>query len=255
MLLNLDDVRSFNFPVGEMHVQLSQEVLNEKLVDLQYNFSGNESIVKLGLVVHTLRNHRVFVRKLIMPYIPFSREDRVFEQGGSFALSWFADYINSLNIAEIVVTDPHSQVATSLIKRCNVIHQWNIFAKYFKNKADFVLVAPDKGSRLKIQELDALVDAYGILTFEKKRDLSTGKILEHSPLDWKDEYSGKDFYVVDDLCDRGGTFVSVANKIKELSPNSKMVLMVSHGFFTHEKGVHVFDGVYDEVYTKDGRVM
>lgn len=33
-------VRSFNFPVGEMHIQLPEEVLSRKFVDINYSFSG-----------------------------------------------------------------------------------------------------------------------------------------------------------------------------------------------------------------------
>ena len=260
--LNIDDVRSFNFPVGEMHVQIDPLLLEDlsklkhadRMVDLFYNFSGNESVLKLSLVAHTLRLNYISVRNLFIPYVPFSREDRSFEPGGSFALAWFAGIVNEIKARNVIVIDPHSDVVQKYIDRCNVIEQHDVFSGYLYSKENFILVAPDKGALPKIKKLAECegIKPLGILHFEKERELSTGKIIGHRPLDWKESYLNLPFYVVDDICDGGATPVSVCKAIKQLSPNSKIILMFSHGFFT--RGLSVFDFLADEIYTKDGRV-
>ena len=176
----------------------------------------------------------------------------MFENGGSFGLAFFANIVNSANARVVSAIDVHSPACIDLIKNLHVIQQHEVFVEKFRNKTGFVLVAPDKGSLPKIEKLAFCVDEFGVLTFDKERELSTGKILRHYPKDWRDDYLGKDFYIVDDICDGGATYVSIGKQLKILSPNSKVVLMVTHGFFT--KGLDVFNDIIDEVYTKEGKI-
>lgn len=49
----------------------------------------------------------------------------------------------------------------------------------------------------------------------------------------------------------GGTFIAIAKELKKHKPK-QIVLMITHGFFT--KGLEVFDGLIDEIYTRKGKV-
>lgn len=52
--------------------------------------------------------------------------------------------------------------------------------------------------------------------------------------------------VIDDLCDAGGTFVGVASKIKEINPNRRLAIFVTH--MVNPKGITTLSENYDEVY-------
>ncbi len=58
----------------------------------------------------------------------------------------------------------------------------------------------------------------------------------------------KDFplVVMDDLCDAGGTFVGIANKIREVNPDRKLAIYVTH--MVNPKGITTLSENYDEVY-------
>ena len=62
------------------------------------------------------------------------------------------------------------------------------------------------------------------------------------------------FYIVDDICDGGRTFIEIAKYLKEADSidSSRIHLMVTHGFFT--KGLGVFDGLIDHIYTRKGKI-
>lgn len=251
--LTLDDVRSFNFPVGEMHIQLPENILTRNFVDITYEYSGNESVIKFMMIGDTLKRLGISIRTIYIPYLPFSREDRAFEKGGSFGLAFFADIVNRMEPNKVIVTDAHSDIALDLIRNSHNIEQHTVFVDHFRKKNDFVLVAPDKGALPKIKKLADCVDEIGVLTFDKERELSTGKIIRHVANDWKEEYRGKDFYIVDDICDGGATFVSIGLALRKLNNGEgRNILMVTHGFFT--KTLSVFDGTIDEIYTSKGRV-
>ena len=59
---------------------------------------------------------------------------------------------------------------------------------------------------------------------------------------------GRIAVITDDICDGGYTFIKVAEQLKAKGAD-KVVLFVTHGIFA--KGLDVFDGLIDHVFTTD----
>ena len=60
---------------------------------------------------------------LIMPYVPYARQDRAMVKGDAFSLKVFANLLNSLKFDCVEITDPHSDVTPALIDNVNVVEQ------------------------------------------------------------------------------------------------------------------------------------
>lgn len=90
--------------------------------------------------------------------------------------------------------------------------------------------------------------AYQLLSVLKKRNVKTGEITETTV--HIDDLNGKDCYIVDDICDGGRTFIEIA-KVLRRKNSGKIILMVSHGFFT--KGKSVILKHIDSIFTQSGR--
>lgn len=239
----------FNYPCGEMHVRISK--FPDAVPYLKMEFERNEDIIELMLVCDAMRRMGYIVPYLELPYVPFGRQDRVAVGGDCLSLAVFAGIINSLNFLEVEVTDPHSDVTTALINNCRVITQADVFEKYLKDKSDYYLVSPDAGATKKIYHLAQRVSSRGVIECSKTRYPKTGEITGVTV--HADNLFGNDCYIVDDICDGGRTFTEIAKLLKSPEMNcGKIVLMVTHGFFT--KGLGVFDGLIDEIYTRKGRV-
>lgn len=242
--------KSFNFPVGEKHVRIDYEHVTGP-VSIVFEFEKNEDIIELLLVCDALKQSKVHIRQLIMPYVPFCRQDRVAVPGECFSLKVFAKLINDLQIPRVLVTDPHSDVLTALIDNCVVVKQWEIFLPILKTKKDFWLISPDAGALKKTYELASKLPSFnGVVECSKKRNVTDGKItgvVVHNTTSLKDE----NCIIVDDICDGGRTFIEVAKALRR-KHCGKIILCVTHGFFT--KGLEVFDGLIDEIYTRNGQI-
>lgn len=251
------EYESFNFPCGEKHVRIknlnSYKYGKHEYVDLTMDFKKNEDIIELLLLVNAVRNMDCRIGKLYIPYLPFSRQDRVCSPGDAFSLRVMIDLINSIGALEVIVIDPHSEVSNGIFN-LKVIEQHTIFAPYFADRVlgDYVLVCPDKGARPKTEKLSDLLGQNNVIDCTKKRDHETGKLSGFEVNNWLEDYVGLDLIINDDIADGGGTFIGIAKELEKLSPGSKIILMVTHGFFT--KGLEVFDGIIDEIYTRNGRV-
>lgn len=239
---------AFNFPCGEQHVKVVRDGRNLE-VNIEFNFENTAEIITLMLLCDAIKNAGLYLKTIAIPYVPFGRQDRINEPGECFSLKVFAGIINSLGAKRIEIKDPHSDVTTALIDNCVVETQDEIFAKRFSGGGMW-LIAPDAGALKKIYKLAYKVSADGVVECSKQRNTATGEITGVTV--HKDDFENKDCYIVDDICDGGRTFVEIAKIIRQRNCR-KIILMVTHGFFT--KGLKVFGGLIDKVYTWKGRSL
>ena len=241
--------KKFNFPCGETHVVI-QDIDNLPQADIIFEYQNDAEIMELLLVVDSIKRLGGYINRLEIPYVPYSRQDRVNIQGECFSLKVFCNLVNSIGAKEVVIQDPHSDVTTALINNCTVISQEQIFERYFNRKTPFYLLSPDGGALKKIYKLAAICKPIGVVECSKIRNVSSGEIIGvNVPFHMG---VATNFVIVDDICDGGRTFTEIAKVLKTKNPDNKVILMVTHGFFT--KGLEVFDGLIDEIYTRKGKV-
>ena len=249
------------FPCGEIHVRVIPEILpgmtRDRILRIEKRIQSSDDIMEIFMLVDAVRRQygRVHGPKLglSIPYVPYSRQDRVMVPGESLSIKVFADMINSLKFDEVVIWDPHSDVTPVLIDNCKVISQEYLLMRTLtghvkevgtlEELSGYVLICPDAGARKKILKVANAINIKCVIYADKQRDLATGKILG-TTIDFGDfEFKeNTKFLIVDDICDGGRTFVEIA---KALSGPMTAIsytthLHVTHGFFT--KGL-------DELFT------
>lgn len=242
------------FPGGEIRVRLpSHPATDSRIVAYLLN---SDDVMTLLMIVDAMRNMGCTSIRLTMPYIPYARQDRVCNIGEAFSIRVFAQLINSMNFASVVVHDAHSKVSTDLIERCiNVpseqllmvnasITQWIRHRNL--NEYPMYLVSPDKGA---VEKTKAVFLAFpnvfaGIIQADKERDLATGKIIRTVIKGVPDDIANAHLLIVDDVIDGGRTFIEIG---KILKPQCRgMTLYATHGIFS--QGMEVFAPYFDNVF-------
>ena len=234
------------FPGGEVHTSLSTTkfLIHEKNDEIWLNakLHNSDSVIEMFLITDALR--RKYPRKpisLIMNYIPYARQDRVCNEGESLSIKVFADLINLQAYNQVIVLDPHSDVAPALINKCFIVHRHEQLYLFNIDKYD-CLICPDAGARKKCVE-DAKKLDLPIVYADKVRDLETGKL---SGFEVHAESVPARCLITDDICDGGGTFIGLAQELRKKGATT-VDLLVSHGIFS--KGLDIFKGSIDIIYT------
>ncbi len=184
------------------------------------------------------------VLELILPCVPGARQDRLNASGDFlFTAKSVAKEINARNFPAVTILDPHSDVTPALIDRARVITAADCITPPRGKYA--AVVSPDAGAE---KRAGAVARKLGVPLLHgwKTRDVTTGQIagfgLEPSGLP-RDSL----VLVVDDLCDGGGTFVGLADKIDEAGLRAH--LWVTHGLF--KRGTADLLKRYGHVYCTD----
>lgn len=237
------------FSGGEIQVKLDVSWVKWRKASFKINahLTSSDEVMTLVLLVDALRRHsttpdQVYI-ELECPYLPYARQDRVMEDGESLSLRVMCNLINSLRFDRVTVWDPHSDVAMALLDNISVVDQTSLVLLVPVLKSETVLVSPDAGAMKKTHKI-AKGLGFSMVTAEKIRSTEDGSITGtqvHS-----DHIGKKDFLIVDDICDGGRTFIELAKELKKLT-DGRILLYVTHGIFS--KGLDVFDGLIDHVYT------
>jgi ribose-phosphate pyrophosphokinase len=223
------------FPAGERYIKL-EHINGAKSVRINARVRGSNDLIELMLAVDALRREAVQNIDLFLPYMPYSRQDRVCERGESFSLKLVLWMLDSCQFRRITTYDNHSNVAEVLLDNiANLNNHAEVF--WFMDEmvlSDVLLIAPDQGAAKKAQ---ALFDAdynnrIKDVVFCVKVRTKGGNIEVGLPIkSLKNEVC----LVVDDICDGGRTFVELGKKLKELKIHSNY-LFVSHGIFSSGLG-------------------
>ncbi len=189
--------------------------------------------------------------ELYAPYLPYARQDKLIRNEESFALNTFTKIINGLNFKVVKSLDVHNPIYTDRLvdKFFNIppvaFHTWALD----KVKPD-IIVFPDHGAFTRYPHLWDLPHA----KFRKQRDQATGKIVGHE-LEIGDGYFNKAkarVLVVDDICDGGATFLSVAKAIKGINSSLELHLAVTHGIYS--KGLGDLCRAFESVLNTDSYI-
>ncbi len=229
----------FNYPGGEMQVRIRPGSLAlveaARQVTILARITKHEDIIELAMLRNTIDARTDCA--LVLPYLPYSRADRKFVDGDCFGLLSFGKFLFPMGWNRVITLDAHNEkAALSCCDARSASPQRYIedsivnFARQCVSETVTVLL-PDDGAAKRYR---VPVDVMGIkvktLHCEKERDAATGKLTGFTV----PELPPGPVLIVDDICDGGGTFLGIAEKIDAYRP---LGLYTTHGIYS--KGTHI----------------
>ncbi|WP_299708647.1 ribose-phosphate diphosphokinase [uncultured Tenacibaculum sp.] len=258
MIFNLDSTfeplggnqvtfKSFTFSGGEPHIKISSDLTNVEKITITTRVTSFNDMGLLLCAVDAVKRCGVKIIDLFIPYFPGARQDRVMIPGEPLTVKVYADLLNSLNLNEITVFDPHSEVTPAILNDCKVVTNYKFIEKVIeKIGSEVLLISPDGGALKKIYKVSEYLGGIAVVECSKKRNVTNGK-LEGFKV-YEEDLSGKNCLIVDDICDGGGTFMGLADELKKKNAGD-LYLAVSHGIFS--KGVEHLKEKFTKVFTTD----
>lgn len=237
------------FSGGEMHIKLDNEADYSGIdkVIITNRFRNGDDIMKVLFAKDALERKGIKNFELVMPYIPYARQDRVCVNGEAFTLKIFANLINSAKFDKVYVLDAHSDVAPALIDNCiNMpIDEYVKFAYYSQTDGEVVLISPDSGANKKSTKLFDNTKIFSrVVKCDKRRNVASGDLDSFEV--FGDNLKDRTCIIVDDICDGGRTFIGIAQELKKKEAGD-IYLFVTHGIFSY--GMDELKKYFKKIFT------
>jgi ribose-phosphate pyrophosphokinase len=230
--------------------KLSDKILNSTTINVMWEFENEAEIFHICQLKRLLDNKakKAVVKCLHIPFLPFGRQDKTVSNESTFALSVFADLINSLNFDYVSTLDAHSNVAKFLINNLDDVFPKKQIEDTIDKFDNTSIIFPDKGAFTRYSK-EVKVEEEKLLIGDKTRNQLTGYIEKYDVIG---ECKDKDVLIIDDICDGGMTFRLLSKELLKLGAKS-VNLYVTHGIFS--KGLDILreDGI-SRIFTHKGEI-
>ena len=248
------EYEKFFFSGGEPHIKIKERFFDPVNVIVTTRLKSMNDLGMLFVAVDALnRIGGVMGMQLVVPYFPGARQDRQMVSGEPLTVKIYADAINAMGFDLVTILDPHSDVTPAVLDNCRVMNNhWFVRRVLTNIEADYPLsainlVSPDAGAQKKVYKLmEELSPHYSLdlILADKRRDVTNGKLLGAEVR--TENLKGQPTLIVDDICDGGGTFMMLAEKLKEKNAGD-LYLAVTHGIFS--KGFKDLRKHFQGIYT------
>lgn len=254
------EYKNFTFSAGEEQVRVGN-ISHYSEISIETNITNSRELVEFVMVLNAIYTANRYAHvTAYLPYLPYSRQDRVCYPGEAFGVSQFANMVLSATFNSskfsIVTWDVHSNESIYAFKHNLHNIGVDVFINKFKASNSFayepgelVIVAPDKGAVARANLAAKTLGVTDVVYGKKVRNPENGEILglllnRELPdgtvsSDIKDlAVEGKRVLIVDDICDGGRTFIELAKSLKSYHV-STIDLYVTHGIFS--RGFRAFE--------------
>lgn len=243
------------FPDGEPHIKLNN-IDRKDSYNIVCRITNPIELFILMQVGNILKRQSV-IFNIKIAYLMSMRMDRVINFNEAFSLEIVADMINSLYADNVYIFECHSERAFKLINNSNPIdfvtydfeyNKFNHMIKAYNKDEDdknIIICYPDHGAKDRYKVSIENPNPY--ICMNKVRDLDNKGIIKSITID--NDYILPDnsiIYIIDDLCDGGGTFCWSYNILAEKYPDIPIRLFVKH--MVNPVGLEKVSNLFDRVY-------
>lgn len=214
--LSLIDVDISTFANGEIRVWVKEPVKGENIVLVQsFSHPTDDYIIECLLIIDALERMGARHINVVIPWMGYSLQDKVFRDGEPIAAKVVANLISNAYIKRAFLLDLHNSSTPGFFSiPTEHLTALNLFAEYAEKNFDlsnFVVASPDFGG-LKRARVFAHRLELDLINIDKHRNLRTGKV---EAMGVSGEVDGKSVIIYDDLINSGSTVVSAAEILKK----------------------------------------
>lgn len=225
------------YPDGHKHLVLEGCEWNKyPMINVITRIDSMDAFFILVQLGEILNHEHVQINELHITYLLTARCDRRFSMGEAVDLNLLGGPLRRLDVEKYIFYDAHN--IPSLFRDLEDVENNTILPKYL-NPTKYNICYPDLGAQTRY----CTKFGRGNLVGEKHRkpDGISISLTESKLLD-----TDYPILVIDDLCDGGGTFAALANKLDNMYPDFKREIWVTHAI--QKSGIELLAAKYDKVY-------
>ena len=243
----LGKVKKNYFPDGEIGIELGENVLCKETFILQSCVGTPDPFfMELLLMADALKRAGAREIGAILPYYPYSRQDRVSKIGEPISARVIAECLEAVGVSRVISFDLHQGQLEGFFN-IPFLHLSVLPAFYDRiknlNLKNLIVVAPDLGS-VKIARKYAQNLGVEFVVIDKYR------IENRMEMRLIGEVLGLDVLIVDDICSTATTLVKAAELCKQQGA-TRILAAVTHGIFANDALQRIESSPIEKLFVSD----
>lgn len=253
-------IKTWKYPGGEIGVRVE----NTLTINPTFRIQNSDDFITMLMALNCSKYRGEPIEHITIPYLPYARQDRVATAGDPNAIEVVAQLISAAGVMTVTSYDVHSEKSAAAFESVGmklISKPPTEFIRKFvldTGERSVFLISPDKGATEKTKEyFKRLTDGVGgdifdgIVQCAKVRDPISGKlkkfeVAEKTELPITDKTS---FFIVDDICDGGRTFLGVYDALVNAYGVHNTYLWTTHGIYS--QGVDILATKFRMVASTD----
>lgn len=247
----LGEVEIKKFNDGEIFIKIKPSVRKKTCYFIHdSSMPPQDWLVSLAQVNDALMRSSAEKICSVLPYMKYSRQDRMTDPRTPISVSVVANIINLLAYRAIT-TDLHNPATTSTYKiPFDNLKAYPVIISYLKEKypeflENTVIVAPDVGSAERVKSYAKRLNL-PVAIIHKTRE-KPGVVEEMTIIG---DVEGKNILLVDDMIDTGGTLIKAAEVLKQKGAQ-QIFACATHGIFSNNAKQRIESSALDKVFITD----
>jgi ribose-phosphate pyrophosphokinase len=235
------------FANGEIRPILHDSVRHKDVYVIQSGNDGdsagrtaNDLVMETLLLIKTLRRSDAGRINLVLPFFPYSRQDKKDNSRGAISARDIADLYEQAGAHRVITFDLHAaQIQGFFNIPCDNLYTAHLIKEYFDvnhfkegYEDKYALVAPDEGALKRMREYAGM---FGLPLFvlSKERDYRKKNEVEKTALIGDSiGLNGRIAIVIDDMIDTFGTINSAAALLEQHGATG-IIVAATHGVLSH----------------------
>lgn len=220
------------FANGEKRVWIKEKLDGQDVVVIQ-SFSDpvDEHIIEFLLLLDAIERLGARDVHVIIPWLGYSLQDKVFRPGEPIAAKVIARLISHASVKRVYLIDVHNTSIPGFFDvPCSHLSAMELFGNAVRERFDaekIVVASPDFGGLKRARQFADLFGA-PLVNIDKHRDLKTGEV---TAVGLHGEVEGKIVILFDDVILSGGTVAEAAGMLKQEGA-LEAHFFATHGIFT-----------------------
>ncbi|MDO8428137.1 MAG: ribose-phosphate pyrophosphokinase [Candidatus Diapherotrites archaeon] len=228
--IKLLKTETLQFSDSETLIRIKESVQGKTVYVLeQMNAPVNDKVMELLLLCNAAKENRAKKVIALVPYLGYSRQDRVTKTGEPISIKVLAKALLSAGCTKMITVDIHSQRGKKYFgKKLTNLEFFNVSIHELKkrNWKNEIVIAPDEGARKLAKKYGKTLKTQ-IAWMEKYRPKpeAVAELKLHGIV------NGKNALIVDDMINTASTMKPVVELLRK-NGVKKISVLVTHGLFS-----------------------
>ncbi len=234
---------SILFNCGEPFVRVKDSIKGKDVTIIQGFSLPNTHLMELMLTIDACRRAGCGHVNVILPLLPFSRQDRKHLSGVPISAKIVCDMLKVMNINRLITLDLHAnQIAGFLPNHIQFDHiQMSAFWEYhlsrtYGDMTEWCFVAPDAGAIKRSHGLSTQCGSGDVCFINKVRE-KAGVVKEMTVIG---DVEGKRCVLTDDMIDSGGTIAKAVDVLYRNGADT-VITVATHGILSSPAYENLYD--------------